>query len=112
MCSLTLSSVSSSTTALLTQHLIDFPWVLATLGIEDLWGERSPLVIGEVILLGTVIYYFVSWWLVGRESHKAGGRSKQEPPTGYSPAALRYLWSIEDCPVGYADGAFTASVIG
>ena len=112
MCSLTLSSVSSSTTALLTQHLIDFPWVHATLGIEDLWGERSPLVIGEVILLGTVIYYFVSWWLVGRESHKAGGRSKQEPPTGYSPAALRYLWSIEDCPVGYDDGAFTASVIG
>jgi hypothetical protein len=91
---------------------MDFPWVLATLGIEDLWGERSPLVIGEVILLGTVIYYFVSWWLVGRERHKASGRSKQEPPTGYSPAALRYLWSIEDSWNGYDDGAFTASVIG
>jgi len=81
-------------------------------GLEVLWGEDSPLLMGEVVLIGAVSYYFVAWLLVGWDRHKVDGGPKQEPPTGYSPAALRYLWSIEDCPVGYDDGAFTASVVG
>ena len=84
----------------------------ARLGIEGLWGEHSPFVMGEVILLGAMGYYLVAWLLVGRDRHKAAGGTKREPPAGYSPAALRYLWSIEDCPVGYDDGTFTASVVG
>ena len=81
-------------------------------GLEVFWGEGSFLLMGEVVLIGAVGYYFVAWSLVGRDRHKADGGPKQEPPTGYSPAALRYLWSIEDCPVGYDDGAFTASLVG
>ena len=84
----------------------------ASPGFEVLWGEGSFLLMGEVVLIGAVGYYFVAWSLVGRDRHKADGGPKQEPPTGYSPAALRYLWSIEDCPVGYDDGAFTASLVG
>ena len=81
-------------------------------GLEVFWGEGSFLLMGEVVLIGAVGYYFVAWSLVGRDRHKADGGPKQEPPTGYSPAALRYLWSIKDCPVGYDDGAFTASLVG
>ena len=84
----------------------------ASPGFEVLWGEGAFLLIGEVVLIAAVGYYFVAWSLVGRDRHKADGGPKQEPPTGYSPAALRYLWSIEDCPVGYDDGAFTASLVG
>ncbi|MAF23099.1 MAG: hypothetical protein CMP26_10930 [Roseibacillus sp.] len=84
----------------------------ASPGLEVLWGEGSFLLMGEIVLIGTVGYYFVAWSLVGRDRHKADKGPKQEPPAGYSPAALRYLWSIEDCPVGYDDGAFTASVVG
>jgi len=81
-------------------------------GLEVLWGEGSPLLMGEVVLIGAVAYYLVAWLLVGRDRHKAAGGTKHEPPAGYSPAALRYLWSIEDCPVGYDDGTFTAAVVG
>ena len=84
----------------------------ASLGIEELWGERSPFVMGEVILLGAMGYYLVAWLLVGWDRHKAAGGPKHQPPAGYSPAALRYLWSIEDCPVGFDDGAFTTVVVG
>ena len=84
----------------------------ASPGLEVFWGEGSFLLMGEVVLIGAVGYYFVAWSLVGRDRHKADGGPKQEPPTGYSPAALRYLWSIKDCPVGYDDGAFTASLVG
>lgn len=81
-------------------------------GREVLRGEHSLFVMGEVILLGAMAYYLVAWLLVGRDRHKAAGGTKHEPPAGYSPAALRYLWSIEDCPVGYDDGTFTAAVVG
>ncbi len=81
-------------------------------GLEVLWGEGSPLLMGEVVLIGAVGYYLVAWLLVGWDRHKADGGPKHEPPAGYSPAALRYLWSIEDCPVGFDDGTFTASVAG
>ncbi len=81
-------------------------------GRESLRGEHSLFVMGEVILLGAMGYYLVAWLLVGRDRHKAAGGTKHEPPAGYSPAALRYLWSIEDCPVGYDDGTFTAAVVG
>ena len=86
--------------------------VLLAEGLEVLWGEDSPFLMGEVVLIGAVGYYFVAWSLVGRDRHKADGGPKHEPPTGYSPAALRYLWSIEDCPVGFDDGAFTTVVVG
>ncbi|MDP7309441.1 MAG: DUF2207 domain-containing protein, partial [Roseibacillus sp.] len=81
-------------------------------GLEFLWGEHSPFVMGEVILLGAMGFYLVAWLLVGWDRHKAAGGPKHEPPAGYSPAALRYLWSIEDCPIGYDDGCFTTVVVG
>ena len=81
-------------------------------GLESLWGEHSPFVMGEVILLGAMGFYLVAWLLVGWDRHKAAGGPKHEPPAGYSPAALRYLWSIEDCPIGYDDGCFTTAVVG
>ena len=76
------------------------------------WGENVPLLMGEVILLGAMGYYLVAWLLLGVDGQKAAGVPKQEPPAGYSPAALRYLWSIEDCPIGFDDGAFTTAVVG
>ena len=59
-------------------------WVAASSaspGLEVLWGEGSFLLMGEVVLIGAVGYYFVAWLLVGRDRHKADGGPKQEPPT-------------------------------
>ena len=109
---LSLSPSLSNLFADLAQCLMGVVASSASPGLEFLWGEGSLLLMGEVVLIGAVGYYFVAWSLVGRDRHKADGGPKQEPPTGYSPAALRYLWSIEDCPVGYDDGAFTASLVG
>ena len=81
-------------------------------GHVALWGERVPFLMGEAILLGAMGYYLVAWLLVGVDGHKSAGAPKQEPPEGYSPAALRYLWSIEDCPIGFDDGAFTTALVG
>ncbi|MBL50179.1 MAG: hypothetical protein CMP28_14700 [Roseibacillus sp.] len=81
-------------------------------GPAAFWGEDVPFLMGEAILLGAMGYYLVAWLLVGVDGQKAAGVPKQEPPAGYSPAALRYLWSIEDCPIGVDDGAFTTAVVG
>ena len=53
--------------------------------LDLLRGEDSPLLLGEVVLLGVVIYYVISWILVGWDRHKAGGRPKQEPPADIPP---------------------------
>ena len=109
---LSVSPIFSNFFAYLAECPMGFAASSASPGLEFLWGEGSLLLMGEVVLIGAVGYYFVAWSLVGRDRHKADGGPKQEPPTEYSPAALRYLWSIEDCPVGYDDGAFTASIVG
>ena len=81
-------------------------------GLAAFGGERVPFLIGEAILLGAMGYYLVAWLLVGVDGHKDAVVPRKEPPVGYSPAALRYLWSIEDCPIGFDDGAFTTAVVG
>lgn len=68
-----------------------------------------PFLRGEFILLGALGYYLLAWVLVGRDPRKAVPVPMFEPPAGYSPAALRYLWAA---PTGFDSGCFTAVVVG
>ncbi len=77
-------------------------------GFQDLW-EGLPFLRGEVIFLGALGYYLFAWVLVGRDPRKAAAVPMWEPPEGYSPAALRYLWGA---PMGFDAGCFTAAVVG
>lgn len=77
-------------------------------GFQDLW-EGLPFLRGEVIFLGALGYYLFAWVLVGRDPRKAAAVPMWEPPEGYSPAALRYLWAA---PTGFDSGCFTAAVVG
>ena len=56
--------------------------VLLAEGLEVLWGEDSPFLMGEVVLIGAGSYYFVAWVLVGWDRHKVDEGPKQEPRLG------------------------------
>jgi hypothetical protein len=77
-------------------------------GFQDLW-ESLPFLRGEVILLLALGYYLLVWVFLGRDPRKAAPVPMFEPPEGYSPAALRYLWGA---PMGFDAGCFTAAVVG
>lgn len=77
-------------------------------GFQNLW-EGIPLLRGELIILGLLGYYLLAWALVGRDPRKASSVPMFEPPEGYSPAALRYLWAS---PTGFDAGCFTALMVG
>ena len=77
-------------------------------GFQSLW-EGISFLREELILLGVLGYYLLAWVLVGRDPRKAAPMPMFEPPEGYSPAALRYLWGA---PTGFDSGCFTAAVVG
>ena len=77
-------------------------------GFQNLW-EGLPFLQGEGILLLALGYYLLVWVMVGRDPRKAAPVPMFEPPEGYSPAALRYLWAA---PTGFDAGCFTAAVVG
>jgi hypothetical protein len=77
-------------------------------GFQNLW-EGIPFLRGELIFLGVLGYYLLAWVLVGRDPRKTAAVPMFEPPEGYSPAALRYLWGA---PTGFDAGCFTAAVVG
>ncbi len=77
-------------------------------GFQNLW-EGIPFLLGELSILGVLGYYLLAWVLVGRDPRKAASVPMFEPPEGYSPAALRYLWAS---PTGFDAGCFTAVMVG
>jgi uncharacterized membrane protein YgcG len=57
-------------------------------------------------LLLVVAYYFVAWFLVGREPRRGVIIPRYAPPENFSPAAVRYLYRM-----GYDDRVFAATVL-
>lgn len=58
---------------------------------------------GVLVLLG---YYGIAWHLYGRDPEKGVIIPEYVPPDGYSPASLRYIWTM-----GYDHQAFSAAII-
>ena len=67
--------------------------------------NRDALIAG-VGWLVISIYYVIVWVLVGRDPAPGSIMPLYEPPSGFSPAAMRYLVRM-----GYDDKAFTAAVL-
>ncbi len=60
--------------------------------------------IGGVLVL--LAYYAIAWHLYGRDPKKGVIIPEYDPPKGYSPASIRYIWNM-----GYDDDAFASAVI-
>ncbi|HXZ27370.1 MAG TPA: DUF2207 domain-containing protein, partial [Terriglobales bacterium] len=70
--------------------------------LED---NRSALLGGAGLLL-VFLYYFLAWLAVGRDPKPGTIMPLYEPPSGWSPAAVRYLRKM-----GYDNKAFAAAVV-
>ena len=68
--------------------------------------ENAGSVVGLVGLVVVLIYYFIAWMLVGRDPARGTIVVSYEPPTGLSPAAMRYLERM-----GYDDRALVCAVV-
>jgi uncharacterized membrane protein YgcG len=58
--------------------------------LED---NRTSL-IGLLGLFVVLVYYTAAWLLVGRDPARGEITPRSEPPRGFSPAALRYVWRM------------------
>lgn len=56
--------------------------------LEDYQADLIGLV-GFIVIL---IYYGVAWFLAGRQSARGEIEPQPDPPRGFSPSAIRYLW--------------------
>jgi hypothetical protein len=54
--------------------------------------DNQANVIGLMGLIVVLIYYSAAWFLVGRGPARGEIMLRSEPPRGFSPAALRYVW--------------------
>lgn len=68
--------------------------------------DNLGLIAGFVGLLAALAWYFVAWHRAGRDP--AGGviYPRYEPPAGYSPASLRYVWRM-----GFDKTCFAAGLV-
>jgi uncharacterized membrane protein YgcG len=68
--------------------------------------DDKPSLIAYSGIVALLIYYVIAWCLVGRDPAKGRIALREEPPEGYSPAALHYIRSM-----GYNQTAFTAAIL-
>lgn len=68
--------------------------------------DNRAIVIGAVGLALIFIYYVIAWWLVGRDPKGGPIVVWYDPPSGLSPAAMRYL-----ARMGYDNKVFTCAVL-
>jgi len=68
--------------------------------------DNRATLVGAAGLLLVLLYYAVVWLRVGRAATKSSIVPLYEPPTGISPAAMRYLVRM-----GFDDKTFTAAIL-
>ncbi|HTS69430.1 MAG TPA: DUF2207 domain-containing protein [Terriglobia bacterium] len=56
--------------------------------------DNQSNLIGLAGLIVLLIYYTVVWFRAGRDAKRGVLAPKPEPPSGFSPAAVRYLWRM------------------
>jgi uncharacterized membrane protein YgcG len=73
---------------------------------RDFIDDNRSMLAGAAGLSLVLLYYVVVWFRVGRDPAKPSIMPNYEPPTGVSPAAMRYLVRM-----GFDDKTLTAAVI-
>ena len=66
----------------------------------------EPSAISATAVLAVVAFYFFAWFIVGRRSNRKSIVIQYEPPLGFSPAMVRYIW--KEC---YDDRTFWSTVL-
>ena len=56
--------------------------------------DNQAHLIGLVGLIAVLIYFRIMWILVGRDLARSKIVPRSDPPRGFSPAALRYVWRM------------------
>jgi hypothetical protein len=56
--------------------------------------DHQANIVGLVGLIVVLVYYTVAWFAVGRAPARGEIGPRSEPPRGFSPAALRYVWRM------------------
>ncbi len=56
--------------------------------------DNQASLIGLVGLIVVLIYYTAAWFVAGRDPTRGVIVPSSEPPRGFSPAALRYIWRM------------------
>ena len=91
--------------------VLDFPKGLfaeptASQKLSYFLADNRDAAAGGAGLLLIVLYYYLVWSAVGRDPAKGAIMPLYEPPSGFSPAALRYLVRM-----GFDNKAFTAAIL-
>ncbi|HMD86441.1 MAG TPA: DUF2207 domain-containing protein [Terriglobia bacterium] len=56
--------------------------------------DNQASLIGLAGLVVVLIYYTTAWFLTGRDPARGAIAPRSEPPRGFSPAAVRYVWRM------------------
>lgn len=56
--------------------------------------DNQASIVGILGLLVALLYYAAAWFIVGRDPAGGGIMPRSEPPRGFSPGALRYVWRM------------------
>ena len=56
--------------------------------------DNQASLIGLLGLMVVLVYYVIAWFVMGRNPARGEVIPASEPPTGFSPAALRYIWRM------------------
>jgi len=74
--------------------------------IDYLLSDNRHLVVALIGLIILLFYYWSSWVKVGKDPEQGVIFPHYEPPSGYSPASLRYVLQM-----GYDNACFAAAII-
>ena len=74
--------------------------------IDYLLSDNRHLIIASVGLIILLMYYGLTWLKVGKDPEEGVIFPHYEPPSGYSPASLRYVLKM-----GYDNACFAAAII-
>jgi len=74
--------------------------------IDHLLSDNRHLLVALIGLIILLVYYWFSWVKVGKDPELGVIFPHYEPPSGYSPASLRYVLEM-----GYDNACFAAAII-
>lgn len=68
--------------------------------------DNRIALIGAIGTVAVVLWYLFAWWRVGRDPDGGAIYPRYDPPEGYSPAMLRYVWKM-----GYDKTCLAAALV-
>ncbi len=74
------------------------------------FGDNLGAIFGLLGLHLTLAWYLFAWFRVGRDPSAGAIYARYEPPEGYSPAMLRYIWKMRYDTTGLASAMVSLAV--